>query len=115
MSVSHSSGVILFFFFFQAEDGIRDLTVTGVQTCALPIFDRLDGRANVASVFCRVAASSYGPLADRARPEESIGKVNLLAPAFGQRLVALVCDDADHLDPFGLGRADADQDSLADS
>src|SRR5256886_15284731 len=25
------------FFFFQAEDGIRDLTVTGVQTCALPI------------------------------------------------------------------------------
>src|SRR2546427_3331883 len=29
--------VVLFFFFFQAEDGIRDLTVTGVQTCALPI------------------------------------------------------------------------------
>src|SRR2546428_4650245 len=27
-----------FFFFFQAEDGIRDLIVTGVQTCALPIF-----------------------------------------------------------------------------
>src|SRR2546430_8616475 len=29
--------IINFFFFFQAEDGIRDLTVTGVQTCALPI------------------------------------------------------------------------------
>src|SRR2546430_4379748 len=29
--------VIIIFFFFQAEDGIRDLTVTGVQTCALPI------------------------------------------------------------------------------
>src|SRR2546427_10581718 len=29
---------LLLFFFFQAEDGIRDLTVTGVQTCALPIF-----------------------------------------------------------------------------
>src|SRR5712691_5551912 len=28
------------FFFFQAEDGIRDLTVTGVQTCALPISGR---------------------------------------------------------------------------
>src|SRR2546430_6031873 len=28
---------VIFFFFFQAEDGIRDLTVTGVQTCALPI------------------------------------------------------------------------------
>src|SRR5205807_3157461 len=30
-------------FFFQAEDGIRDYKVTGVQTCALPIFDRLLG------------------------------------------------------------------------
>src|SRR2546430_10365681 len=29
------------FFFLQAEDGIRDLTVTGVQTCALPILGRL--------------------------------------------------------------------------
>src|SRR2546429_5981572 len=29
-----------FFFFFQAEDGIRDVAVTGVQTCALPIYRR---------------------------------------------------------------------------
>ena len=29
---------LLFFFFFQAEDGIRDWSVTGVQTCALPIW-----------------------------------------------------------------------------
>src|SRR2546422_5162613 len=40
--VNHISKVILctvtlFFFFFQAEDGIRDVAVTGVQTCALPI------------------------------------------------------------------------------
>src|SRR5206468_7582633 len=35
------------FFFFQAEDGIRDLIVTGVQTCALPIFAaRLDAARN---------------------------------------------------------------------
>src|SRR2546430_9529185 len=32
-------------FFFQAEDGIRDLTVTGVQTCALPIWRAVDERA----------------------------------------------------------------------
>src|SRR3989475_5895732 len=31
---------LVYFFFFQAEDGIRDLTVTGVQTCALPIYAR---------------------------------------------------------------------------
>src|SRR2546430_4537311 len=33
-----------FLFFFQAEDGIRDLTVTGVQTCALPIYARMVNR-----------------------------------------------------------------------
>src|SRR5256886_11409973 len=33
-------------FFFQAEDGIRDLTVTGVQTCALPIWPPLAPRAS---------------------------------------------------------------------
>src|SRR5256886_7401352 len=37
MHVGMIDNLILFFFFFQAEDGIRDLTVTGVQTCALPI------------------------------------------------------------------------------
>src|SRR5207302_2204614 len=31
------------FFFFQAEDGIRDFHVTGVQTCALPIWECSDG------------------------------------------------------------------------
>ena len=30
--------IVVFFFFFQAEDGIRDWSVTGVQTCALPIY-----------------------------------------------------------------------------
>src|SRR5438034_1635983 len=43
--------VFLFFFFFQAEDGIRDHCVTGVQTCALPILtlrQRLRNAARVA-------------------------------------------------------------------
>src|SRR2546429_3738626 len=31
----------MLFFFFQAEDGIRDVAVTGVQTCALPILSTL--------------------------------------------------------------------------
>src|SRR2546429_2932822 len=34
------------FFFFQAEDGIRDVAVTGVQTCALPIY--ISGEASIA-------------------------------------------------------------------
>src|SRR3712207_1288598 len=39
--MSTSTGIRFFFFFFQAEDGIRDIGVTGVQTCALPIYHRL--------------------------------------------------------------------------
>src|SRR5256886_8538898 len=35
--ITNRSVHLAVFFFFQAEDGIRDLTVTGVQTCALPI------------------------------------------------------------------------------
>src|SRR5690606_40519974 len=36
-----------FFFFFQAEDGILDFHVTGVQTCALPICSRRSSRSSV--------------------------------------------------------------------
>src|SRR2546430_7850820 len=41
------AGDSVFFFFFQAEDGIRDLTVTGVQTCALPISGSPPASVNV--------------------------------------------------------------------
>src|SRR5256885_11524939 len=44
------------FFFFQAEDGIRDYKVTGVQTCALPIFQAL--QALVGGVRTKVTALS---------------------------------------------------------
>src|SRR5690349_23824516 len=48
-----------YFFFFQAEDGIRDLYVTGVQTCALPIYStdcrRRDRRA------CQAGAARETP------------------------------------------------------
>src|SRR5207302_5393952 len=36
------------YFFFQAEDGIRDFHVTGVQTCALPISSRAEPRCHIA-------------------------------------------------------------------
>src|SRR5437868_3090611 len=39
-----------YFFFFQAEDGIRDRNVTGVQTCALPIFQ--NSHANLTCSSC---------------------------------------------------------------
>src|SRR5262249_576022 len=43
--------LICFFFFFQAEDGIRDWSVTGVQTCALPICKSLAVRSFSSSVI----------------------------------------------------------------
>src|SRR6266478_8838038 len=54
----------MFFFFFQAEDGIRDLTVTGVQTCALPISehprfrDRATTRTELADKLLEVKVNS---------------------------------------------------------
>src|SRR5256885_1397251 len=44
--------IVCSFFFFQAEDGIRDYKVTGVQTCALPILGKKSSREKrVHSIF----------------------------------------------------------------
>src|SRR5437867_13206125 len=56
------------FFFFQAEDGIRDRTVTGVQTCALPILV-LDHPVDRGTVHHRVVAQ------DR-HAEDEIGRAS---------------------------------------
>src|SRR2546427_9037837 len=50
---------MFFFFFFQAEDGIRDLTVTGVQTCALPISP--DSTSKVSSLPRRLLSTNILP------------------------------------------------------
>src|SRR5256885_9402879 len=42
-------------FFFQAEDGIRDYKVTGVQTCALPIFQKMNINITRTSHSCVIA------------------------------------------------------------
>src|SRR3712207_7162941 len=60
------------FFFFQAEDGIRDIGVTGVQTCALPI-SGLTGAA-VASPGLGCAGGAAPPVAEGLlRPGGSVG------------------------------------------
>src|SRR2546430_7793013 len=66
-------------FSFQAEDGIRDLTVTGVQTCALPIYpqgyvrgDRLPGAGDADRAGARgLFAGARGSAAARDGKEES--------------------------------------------
>src|SRR2546430_12122821 len=56
--------------FFQAGDGIRDLTVTGVQTCALPIYVE---RAAVVSVAARGPAAGGSPTVRGATPHRAGG------------------------------------------
>src|SRR6266516_3012999 len=46
-----------YFFFFQAEDGIRARTVTGVQTCALPIFSREQAEGGAVFELCAINIS----------------------------------------------------------
>src|SRR5689334_4133274 len=55
------TGLMLSFFFFQAEDGIRDGTVTGVQTCALPICESLGDEQHL-DVVQKLAHLLGGPL-----------------------------------------------------
>src|SRR5207249_7183471 len=64
-----------FFFFFQAEDGIRDRNVTGVQTCALPIY--LDKAAEYAKKVVSLVPAMKKPegVPDDQRSEERrVGK-----------------------------------------
>src|SRR5258707_10807016 len=50
--VKYLHRVLAFLFFFQAEDGIRDIGVTGVQTCALPILPFTSGEALENASLC---------------------------------------------------------------
>src|SRR2546425_9545664 len=56
-----SSTLLIFFFFFQAEDGIRDKLVTGVQTCALPIFPPQEYLSVIKNIPQRQVWWSLGP------------------------------------------------------
>src|SRR3989449_8831988 len=56
-----STYCVFFFFFFQAEDGIRDVAVTGVQTCALPILSRDIRELGLAKVAAPDGGSHYAP------------------------------------------------------
>src|SRR5256885_9195030 len=70
---THVIGSHLFFFFFQAEDGIRDYKVTGVQTCALPICRPFATRPECASRWCPVSCAGF--YVDTGRSEERrVGK-----------------------------------------
>src|SRR2546427_1033107 len=82
---------ICFFFFFQAEDGIRDLTVTGVQTCALPISGF--GRADITPPP-GVGLAGNGPEGRRAAGYRVhlYARALLLEDGTGERVALVVAD-----------------------
>src|SRR5699024_11859548 len=53
---------IICFFFFQAEDGIRDRNVTGVQTCALPISPSMEDYIEL--IYNLIASKGYARVSD---------------------------------------------------
>src|SRR5712692_10830408 len=72
------------FFFFQAEDGIRDGTVTGVKTCALPIWRRIEKAADLVAAGKMLALGAQHDDPDAPIGVEGLeGRAQLLA--FGHR------------------------------
>src|SRR5258708_11815352 len=69
----------LFFFFFQAEDGIRDDLVTGVQTCALPIYSRKENRRHHVGLW--PDSADLGAAASRLLSGYTCRAVNVVAKA----------------------------------
>src|SRR2546421_12929598 len=92
----------MFFFFFQAEDGIRDLIVTGVQTCALPISQAVAEQGATNDLLERLARDpAFKALKIAVRPEE------LEPTAYVGRAPRQVDDFLDHTLPDVLRRIEA--------
>src|SRR5262249_59562738 len=86
---------VCLFFFFQAEDGIRDWSVTGVQTCALPICSIGDDGGGVREALERLAVDEWG----RHAGDEVFGELQALSGPLAE-------DSADRLDLAAeIGRA----------
>src|SRR6266566_4644891 len=64
--------MVFFFFFFQAEDGIRDYKVTGVQTCALPISRLAAETVDVTTPGRPIRRGALHPIVETAREIASI-------------------------------------------
>src|SRR5205085_8092849 len=71
------------FRFFQAEDGIRDLTVTGVQTCALPISGLLK-RLAIPAVTAAASCTPTQPSTDSVFVSNEAGQVDVVDGATGK-------------------------------
>src|SRR5580658_2625482 len=72
-----------FFFFFQAEDGIRDYKVTGVQTCALPISPTSPARSEAASSAERRGTKEDGSRKDVTGRQDGVARATGMSETSG--------------------------------
>src|ERR1039457_7414439 len=72
--------LVIDYFFFQAEDGIRDYKVTGVQTCALPIYLVADHYRLAKEAYAKDPRGMQRPEYDRAL-EGVLASKRILLPA----------------------------------
>src|SRR5207245_5479796 len=86
-------------FFFQAEDGIRDATVTGVQTCALPIYDLIAGRT---------IQIGYRPFEQLERVELIVGGTDVTYPSSNLAYRKAVLDEIGGFDEWFVTAEDID-------
>src|SRR2546430_9196911 len=84
------------FFFFQAEDGIRDLTVTGVQTCALPILVPSRWGPGVSRTATRVRPAMAGTASRASKARFSMGR-NIAARGSRVSPLAFSANERAHL------------------
>src|SRR2546422_7267059 len=96
--------LVFFFFFFQAEDGIRDVAVTGVQTCAL-FFQAEDGIRDVAVTGVQTCALPILGLRRDGQPQSNILQVSYIgrSPERAARMVNAITDV--YIDQHKIGRA----------
>src|SRR3712207_8515830 len=87
-----------FFFFFQAEDGIRDIGVTGVQTCALPISTARGTLLATILVAAALVCSSCG----REGAKTEVDKTS--PPAGRPNVILILADDLDRSEERRVGK-----------
>src|SRR3712207_7440983 len=84
-------GKAVCFFFFQAEDGIRDIGVTGVQTCALPISVGGSAITRHPWVIAVAACDTRGRPMPMSNLGSAVGRGGLMAP--GEAITSLSAED----------------------
>ncbi len=102
----------------QRKAGVRlgalDLSFHGFDLRKYPLGSGAGNcRAHRVRIARGIARCANGPARDCSRADEAVREINLFAPRFGERGIALMGGDAEHFDPLRLRRTNANQNTFA--